>query len=274
MYSDTDVVFLVSQPVAARELRIVNAGGFTEDVLSIYLDHQLVSSHKLSPRMFSVNLVGQAEVDVGASVVTVRWTVSQWFRPTVIEVVDGGRVLARHRGKGPARYQVPMIGAAKPVAAVASDDDVVLSGIRSTDEQWMVVATEQFPLDNRGGSDVFACEHEIARTVTNNLELNGSASTNLEVGGALLRILHAKAAASLSAQLGVNFGESVTRRQTLRFSVRPGQRAVYTVVWKQSKRDGELNAVYQGRPLRMPFSAYFGLSYEVQSVSDAQIERT
>lgn len=128
-----------------------------------------------------------------------------------------------------------------------------------------IVDTEKLPLDNRYGSDVLVIEHEFSKTVTSDISVETTQQIEGQVGLEFLNLLKAEVAALLSRKIGFNSGESTTRRCTLRFSVKPGDFVIYTIVWKRKVRSGAYTISVGNRSVVLPFDARFGLEYEVTS---------
>jgi hypothetical protein len=122
---------------------------------------------------------------------------------------------------------------------------------------------EEFPLDNRYGSDDLTVEHEFSKTVTNEISIEEKGQLQGRIGLDLLGILEGELIKLLSRQIGYTNGESTTRRYTARLSVKKGDFVVYTVVWRRKIRHGKYEVLVGKQRVVFPFRACFGLEYEV-----------
>lgn len=142
---------------------------------------------------------------------------------------------------------------------------IQIIGEQNVAEKTEVVDTQDYPLDNLAGSDVLTNETEITRTVTNELSIQ----TGIEVAGnlklKLLTVVEADISAKLTKESGQTVGQTVTERRTLKFSVQPQSAVVYTVIWLRKVRSGEYVVSTDGNPLLVPYTVYYGLSYQVKS---------
>jgi hypothetical protein len=132
-------------------------------------------------------------------------------------------------------------------------------------EKTEVVDTQEYPLDNLAGSSLLTNETGITRTVTNELSIQ----TDVGVAGSLKLKLFALVEADISAELtrqnGQTLGQTITERRTLTFTVQPQTAVIYTVIWLRKIRSGEYVVFIGGSPLLVPYSVYYGLSYQVKS---------
>lgn len=138
----------------------------------------------------------------------------------------------------------------------------ILQERRITEQIW-IIDVEELPLDNRMGSDVLTIEHEFSKTASNELSLEIDRQAEASIGFALLNIIKTKISAGLSKKSGHKFGESVSRRCTLTFSIKPGDFVVYKVTWKQRQICGEYEVTINRNRLTVPFNAFYDLEYEV-----------
>ena len=148
-------------------------------------------------------------------------------------------------------------GLRHPAVQIIREEDV--------QETVEVVGVEEFPLDNAAGTDVLSVEHEISKTVSNELSITESASLDGGLDLGLLAALKIQVSVNLTKQLGQNIGETVTRRQVLHFTVQPQRRVTYSVIWKRRVRVGTCSIMVNDKPSRVSYRVNYDLSYEVKS---------
>ncbi len=136
------------------------------------------------------------------------------------------------------------------------------------------VDREDFPIDNRFGSNPIDVEHEFSKTVTNQITIEQSKKIKAGLGLDLMKVLSAELSSVLSRKLGCFHGESITRKYSLRFSVKPGDRIIYSVIWKRHAQSGTYLIKTNGGVFAMPFQAHFGLTYEIQTDRDERESST
>jgi len=112
---------------------------------------------------------------------------------------------------------------------------------------------------------VLTVEYEITKTVTNEISLDIKTEGNAGIDVSLIYSIKAKIGANVSKQTGHVIGETITRRQTFKFSVKPGSFVIYGVLWKRNVRIGEYEISLNGSPTPIEYRAYFDLSYEIKS---------
>jgi hypothetical protein len=147
----------------------------------------------------------------------------------------------------------------------ADSADIQIQKDANVHERTEFVGQEEFPLDNRFGTDVIVVEHEVSKTVSNEISVEFSLEGHGEIGARLYGLIQMAISAHLSKQTGHTIGESITRRHTLRLAVQPGQYVVYTLVWKQRKRTGQFTVLANQQTIVVPYQASFDLSYEIKS---------
>jgi hypothetical protein len=165
---------------------------------------------------------------------------------------------ASHAGVEPLKQEKPTEMSAMQNFEILHEEDV--------EEQTVILGSEEFPLDNSHGTDTLSVEYEISKTVSNEL----SVRTDLEGRGSLnagfLSILKAEIASRVSRQIGHVVGETVTRRQTLRFSVQPQSSVVYVVIWKRKIRAGNYLISSNGVQRFISYQLNYDLSYEIRTL--------
>jgi len=128
------------------------------------------------------------------------------------------------------------------------------------------IGSEEFPLDNRAGSDTLSVEHEVTKTITTTLSTESGVQYQAKLGAKFLSVVESQISAQLSEKYGHAVGESITRRQRLQFAVKPGERVRYVVRWRTTVRRGEYQVHVDAERIDVQFEARFGLSFEVASL--------
>src|ERR1017187_3063182 len=138
-----------------------------------------------------------------------------------------------------------------------------------------VVATEEYPLDNRFGDRAFTTVRQVSRESTNELSVDTSSQLTGKVGLEVLSAIKAEIEAQVSRQTGQKIGEKVTESQTLAFSVGAKASVLYQVVWKRKIRSGGGFYLSGGTPVTVPYRINYGLSCEVRTqAKDGQSARS
>jgi len=150
-------------------------------------------------------------------------------------------------------------------ATKLSDSEIQVVSESNMQETTHIVDTEEFPLDNSAGTDVLKIDHEISKTVSNELTINTGAqfSGTLDIG--LLNAIKAEISANLQKNLGQKINETITRRQTLHFTVPAKSSVTYTVIWKRKSRSAECIVFAQNKLHQLNYKANYDLTYEVKS---------
>jgi hypothetical protein len=132
-------------------------------------------------------------------------------------------------------------------------------------EKSEIVEVQEFPLDNRSGTDVLTLEQELVKTVQHEFSVQSTSTLGGQASLDVLSALKAEVSAQLSKQIGQTLGETVTRRQTLRFTVKPSSTVVYVVTWRSRVRTGEFIATVEGNPVSVPYRVFCDLACEIRS---------
>ena len=135
------------------------------------------------------------------------------------------------------------------------------------------IASEEFPLDNSSGSDTLSVEYEVSKSLSTSLSITEKKQVEAQLKGTLLAVVESQLAAHLSRVTAHTIGETSTRRQQLKFSVKPGEAVVYTVTWKATARTGACYFLIDRRSLRVPYSVSYGLSFEISSRGLSETKR-
>jgi hypothetical protein len=136
---------------------------------------------------------------------------------------------------------------------------------KNVQETSLIVGTEEFPLDNLAGTDVLKSDHEVSKTVSNELTVNigSNFGGTLDIG--LLNAIKAEISASLQKNIGQKINETVTRRQTLHFTVPAHSSVKYIVIWKRKSRSAECTVFANNKLHQIYYKASYDLTYEVKS---------
>ncbi|MEO5339577.1 MAG: hypothetical protein H7837_03520 [Magnetococcus sp. MYC-9] len=130
-----------------------------------------------------------------------------------------------------------------------------------------ILATEELPLDNRFGNQPFVSEHEFHRSAAVSMETEWRDHWDGAASAELLHLLKAELQGRLAHTLGVEAGMQISRQVRLKFTVAPGKRVLYRVVWKQTAQRG-LFQVGVGRQVHsVPYLVTYGLSHAVHSMA-------
>ncbi|MBF0610905.1 MAG: hypothetical protein G8345_16470 [Magnetococcales bacterium] len=133
-------------------------------------------------------------------------------------------------------------------------------------EESIILATEDVPLDNRFGNRVLVSEHEFSRSAATTLKIGQSrdAEVSSEVDVGLLETL---LKGKLAKSMGTELGGQISRRVRLKFEADPGKFVHYRVVWKQESRRGILLVQMAGQERQFPYMVTYGLYHSVESLS-------
>jgi hypothetical protein len=172
----------------------------------------------------------------------------------------------------PAIPSTPSSPSAPPAQPVSQSPSVQILQEHDVKELTKIVGVEELPLDNRFGSDELTVEHEFSKTVRNEVVIETVRELQGKVGFDLFSILKNEICAKLSKQMGQTFEESISRRCTLTFTVRPGDFVTYKVIWKQKYLSGKYEVAINTQPLLVPFNAGFGLEYEISTDKSAHLQ--
>ncbi|MBF0116130.1 MAG: hypothetical protein HQM04_13965 [Magnetococcales bacterium] len=137
-------------------------------------------------------------------------------------------------------------------------------------EESVILATEDVPLDNRHGNKVLTSEHEFVRTAEISFAVDRSLERSNQVKSSVLRLVDGLVEKELKKTLHIEFGTQVTRRVKIHFSTEPGQRVRYRLVWKQTSRRGIFYVNVGAERHMVPYVVTFGLSHTVESLGDGE----
>ena len=132
-------------------------------------------------------------------------------------------------------------------------------------ETEVILASEEYPLDNRFGDQAFTTVRQVSRESTNELSLDTSDSLSGKIGLELFSAIKGEIEAQVSHQIGLKIGEKFTESQTITFSVGAHSTVLYEVVWKRKVRTGVRMYQSGGRSVSVPYRVDYGLSFEVRT---------
>ncbi len=135
------------------------------------------------------------------------------------------------------------------------------------EENDTIIGTEEIPLDNRFGSSTLIREHEFARTATTHLKIEHDKNIEGRFKAGVWSVLEAEVRSNLAKAIGMEFGDQVSCRVTVKFEAAPGKLVRYRVLWKQNTRRGILSIGVGNQTVQFPYSVTFGLYYSVESLS-------
>jgi len=142
---------------------------------------------------------------------------------------------------------------------------VELLGENNVIDSTVIIDVEEYPLDNRLGTDNLSVEIEISKTMNNEFSLE----SGVEIGGnanlSILSMLQMELSTNISKKYGYKIGQAVSRRQMLQFTVKAGSFVTYIVTWKRKVRTGNYIASIENQRFDIPYRLYYDLSYDIGS---------
>lgn len=139
----------------------------------------------------------------------------------------------------------------------------------NTVEREDILETKRYPLDNRAGSDTLESTEVISKTIKSELTLENQHLLDAGVNVAGLRMIGAQISSRVGKSTSHSVGQSITRSQSLTFKAAPGSYSIYTVVWKQTTREGTYVVEINNKRAEIPYKMILDLSYEVSSETRA-----
>lgn len=153
------------------------------------------------------------------------------------------------------------------VSASAEADSVNLLEEKVCEENDTIIGTEEIPLDNRFGSSTLVSEHEFTRTATTHLKIEHDKNIEGRFKVGVWSVLEAEVRSNLAKGIGMELGDQVSRRVTVKFEAAPGKLVRYRVLWKQNTRKGVFSISVGTQTVQLPYSVTFGLYHSVESLS-------
>ncbi|MBF0614921.1 MAG: hypothetical protein G8237_12070 [Magnetococcales bacterium] len=145
---------------------------------------------------------------------------------------------------------------------------IELVGEQLIQEESVILAIEDVPLDNRYGNKVLTSEHEFTRTAEISFAVDRSQERSNQVKSSVLRLVDGLVEKELKKTLHIEFGTQVTRRVKIHFSTEPGQMVRYRLTWKQTSRRGIYYVNIGAERHVVPYVVNFGLSHTVESLGE------
>ena len=143
---------------------------------------------------------------------------------------------------------------------------------RIVEEDKLILATEQVPMDNRFGNKLLSSEHEFSQTATVSLEIGGNRRISAANKSTLWKVLESKTELEVGKSLGTEIGSQISRRVRLKFATDPGQFVRYRVVWQQQSQRGIFEILVGKRIVQLPYMVAYGLSHTVESLPGESAE--
>jgi hypothetical protein len=154
--------------------------------------------------------------------------------------------------------------------AVAKKKNLIhIVGESIIEDNQLVLASEDVPLDNRFGEKTLISEHVFSRSAEVGVEVERTQDLGGGMGANIFSLLEAKVQAKLSRTLGVKTDEKISREVRLKLSAAPGQFAHYRVVWKQDNRRGVYEVEVGKKRYTVPFLITYGLTHSVESINES-----
>ncbi|MBF0123871.1 MAG: hypothetical protein HQL60_00885 [Magnetococcales bacterium] len=157
--------------------------------------------------------------------------------------------------------------AAAPPRAALSSPTIQLLRESVIQENPIILAVEEIPLDNRFGNKMLVSEHEFARTATIELTLGQNRQAATEIKTHMWRLLENMAQEELRRSLNIEVGAQISRRVKITLSTEPGAMVRYKVVWKQDSRRGLFDVKIGNTIHSIPYTVAFGLSHTIESLA-------
>ncbi len=213
-----------------------------------------------------------ASFNIAPGTHSIRITMAFQKVPEILFNINVGEIIEFETGfeviKGPFLRQITNKAASTSVKQNANSTPQIPNGDltetthhNDTD----IYSEDEFPIDNRFGSEALTVEHEVSKTASNELVIDSKADKSGSFG-ADVSFFKAQIAASISKQIGHTIGESITRKQRFTFTVKPGQISIYKIVWKRKVRSGEYLISVNNKLIPIAYRVEYDLVCEVRSV--------
>ncbi|CAK0747671.1 hypothetical protein CCP3SC5AM1_1460005 [Gammaproteobacteria bacterium] len=142
-----------------------------------------------------------------------------------------------------------------------------------SEEQPIILATEEIPLDNRFGNKTLISEHEFVRTASVTFSMARDHLATSRLTGGFWTIFEGLAQEEIKKTLNIELDAHITRRVKVVFSTAPGHLVRYRVIWRQDARRGLFVVNVEGKMYRVPYLVVFGLSQAIESIAGESLER-
>lgn len=128
-----------------------------------------------------------------------------------------------------------------------------------------VYHVEEYPMDNTKGTEVLSSEIELSKRLEVELTVGWDSQTTLGTNASVLSIVRAELSKKLSESTGLNVGQSISRRQSIKLSVKPGRSVTHKVTWKRHIRAGKYVVAIGEQKIGIPYAMQGDLTYEVEA---------
>ncbi|MBF0177881.1 MAG: hypothetical protein HQL63_13690 [Magnetococcales bacterium] len=155
-----------------------------------------------------------------------------------------------------------------PVVSGAKTDQMDIFKETILEENSVVLAREDVPLDNRFGLERVVSDHIFTQTAQTSVSFARNRSLEGSVQGKLFTLAETRIRADLSRELGCRIGQEITREIRLRLTAPPQVFAHYHVLWKQDTRRGIYDVVMGRKRIQIPYLVTYGLSHSVESIQE------
>ena len=246
----------------AHTVTILSSSGYFRDRFQVNVDGTTLFSEHVAYAFGPYS--GTANLQIDREPILLRWRWSKvWGDPIYILRERDGKTLARYdndrviRKIGLSRGE----NGSSPQRIIKSQLIREVVSTQSVDN----FASDEFPIDNRFGSDVVTVEQEVSKTLSTTLTCEERELVNVGISATVVGVLKSQISNDLSRRLNLTIGEKITKRHTVRFSVRAGDAVIYELKWKSKIRHGEYLVSVDGKQVHVPYQTCFGLAYELTS---------
>jgi hypothetical protein len=139
-------------------------------------------------------------------------------------------------------------------------------GETSQGEHETVISTEDVPLDNRHGSSPISSQHEFSQTAKVSVSISKEKGLEAGMSGEIWSLIEANLSGNIAETIGIQIGQEITRRVTVKFEALPGKFVRYRVVWKQNVKEGLFDVTVGAKTIRVPYKAVYGLFHSIESI--------
>jgi len=133
-------------------------------------------------------------------------------------------------------------------------------------EHETVVSTEDVPLDNRHGSSPISSQHEFSQTAKVSVSISKEKGLEAGISGEVWSLLEANLSGSIAETMGIQVGQEITRKVTVKFEALPGKFVRYRVIWKQNVKEGRFDVAAGSKKIQVPYKAVYGLFHSIESI--------
>jgi hypothetical protein len=241
----------------------VTSWGMLRDRLDILVDQNMVMSDFASSWYSMLHGESLYQFLLDTQQMNLRWKWSLWGDPLYILLESQGNLIAKYGNE----KAIKKVSDSFPKRALAPKSIIKTHLFEEIEfrDSVSTLNSEEYVLDNRHGSESMEVEQEISKTITSSLTIEESNLAQLAITAGITGVIQGQITKDLSKRLGVAIGESLSKRHTFRFSVRPGDAVVYTILWKSRVRTGAYNFLIDGERRTLPYQVQYDLLYEIDS---------